>query len=107
VAVLGAELQGLHVCGSYAGGDFAPERSDLDLLAVLDSDPTQGLADSLGAVHDAVAADHPRWRDRARYSSAWFRRRLRVLPATALLHWWSAVALGWVAFSGSPLAQEL
>jgi len=56
VAVLDAELQGLYGYGSYVGGDFAPERSDLDLLAVLHSDPTDGMVQSLVAMHDAVAS---------------------------------------------------
>ena len=64
VAVLDAELHGLYGYGSYVGGDFAPERSDLDLLAVLHSGPTEGMVESLVAMHDAVATDHPSWRDR-------------------------------------------
>lgn len=110
VAVLGAELQGLYLYGSYVGGDFAPERSDLDLLAVVDSDPSEGLAQALGAMHDAVAADHPRWRDRveAEYVSRRALHRfadeehvmvrispgepLHLVPVTRhhLLNWYSA-----------------
>lgn len=42
---------GLYVHGSWVLGDFAPDRSDLDLLAVLDRDPTDGTLAELGPVH--------------------------------------------------------
>ncbi len=64
VAVLGAELRGLYIYGSYVMGDFAPGRSDLDVLAVLAGDPTERLKEELRAMHDAVATSHPCWRDR-------------------------------------------
>jgi len=110
VAALGAELQGLYLYGSYVSGDFAPERSDLDLLAVLDSDPSEGVAQALGTVHDAVASDHPAWRDRVEveYVSSHALHRfededhvmvrispgepLHLVPVTShhLLNWYSA-----------------
>ena len=62
--LLGADLLGLYVHGSWTGGDFVPQRSDLDLLAVLRSDPEPSLLTQLGKLHASVATDHPAWADR-------------------------------------------
>jgi predicted nucleotidyltransferase len=62
---LGRRLLGLYVFGSLAAGGFHEGRSDLDLVAVLDSDVADGAdLDSLRALHDAFEAARPEWRDR-------------------------------------------
>ena len=45
--------------GSYVLGDYQPDRSDLDLLAVLAADPTASTLARLAAVHDALTTDAP------------------------------------------------
>jgi predicted nucleotidyltransferase len=62
--VLGSALRALVGHGSWVHGDFAPGRSDLDLLAVLDSDPTRGVLDRLAPLLDAIVQRHPGWADR-------------------------------------------
>lgn len=62
--VLNTQLQGLYLYGSYVTGDFEPARSDLDLLAVLDAEPTTQLCDRLAGAHEQIAAEHPAWRGR-------------------------------------------
>lgn len=47
VGALGADLLGLYAYGSLVTGDFAPARSDLDLLAVLRVDPEARTVDVL------------------------------------------------------------
>lgn len=59
--LLGRGLLGLYVHGSWINGDFAPARSDLDLLAVLNEEPRQGLLVDLEQVHARLAAAFPRW----------------------------------------------
>ena len=49
VAVLGDDLLSLAIHGSWALGDFTPGRSDLDVLAVMATDPT---AATLAELHD-------------------------------------------------------
>lgn len=44
-------------------GDFQPERSDVDLLAVVADDPSD-LVGALRAMHERLVADHPEWTDR-------------------------------------------
>ncbi|MCZ7436893.1 DUF4111 domain-containing protein [Micromonospora sp. WMMC241] len=64
VDALSGRLAGLYLHGSLVAGDFAPERSDLDLLAVLDRDPDEALLDVLGGLHADLDRRHPRWAGR-------------------------------------------
>ncbi|MFF5172787.1 aminoglycoside adenylyltransferase domain-containing protein [Micromonospora sp. NPDC000089] len=61
---LGDRLLGLYVHGSLTAGDFAVDRSDLDLLAVLDGDPDDDLLDVLAGLHADLDRRHPRWAGR-------------------------------------------
>jgi transcriptional regulator with XRE-family HTH domain len=60
-AALGPALVGLYVHGSLVAGDFAADRSDLDVLAVLAAEPV--LAD-LRPLHEALDRRHPWWAGR-------------------------------------------
>ncbi len=61
---LGAELLGLYVHGSWVVGDFAPQRSDLDLLAVLSCEPDESLLEGLAVAHLHIEAVHAAWKGR-------------------------------------------
>jgi hypothetical protein len=61
VEALGDDLLSLALHGSLALGDFAPGRSDLDLLAVLASDPTAVTLAGLDEVHARLDTDFPEW----------------------------------------------
>jgi predicted nucleotidyltransferase len=82
VATTGSELVGLYLCGSLATGDFDERTSDIDLLAVLSTEVSPGLASRLERMHDEFADDNPRWRGRIEviYVSASDLARLRVGP---------------------------
>ena len=57
---LPANLVGFYVRGSLATGDFRPESSDIDLLAVTYEAVDDAAFTRLVALHDAIAAsDHP------------------------------------------------
>lgn len=62
-SLLGDRLLALYLTGSAVTGDFDPDVSDIDLLAV-----TDGLVldkfDPLHGMHEAILAAHPHWRDR-------------------------------------------
>jgi predicted nucleotidyltransferase len=60
-AALGEDLVSLAVHGSWVFGDFTPGRSDLDLLAVLATDPTASLLTQLGDMHAGIERDHRDW----------------------------------------------
>jgi predicted nucleotidyltransferase len=61
VKVLGGELLSLAPHGSWALGDFNPDRSDIDVLVVLATDPTAATQASLHELHARLATDFPEW----------------------------------------------
>ena len=62
--VLQEELVGLYLYGSLTTGDFDPDSSDIDLLAVTSSQITAPVFDALSAMHRDLARDNPEWEDR-------------------------------------------
>lgn len=67
-AALGEDLLAVWVHGSYTAGDFHPERSDLDLFAVLRHVPTDATLAALRPLHLRLATEQPTWRDRIEVS---------------------------------------
>ena len=63
VETLGDQLLSLAVHGSWALGDFTPGNSDLDVLAVMATDPTASTLAALHEVHARLATDFPEWGD--------------------------------------------
>jgi predicted nucleotidyltransferase len=59
--VLGDDLLSLALHGSWALGDFAPGRSDLDVLAVMATDPTAATLARLDDVHARLDTNFPEW----------------------------------------------
>jgi len=57
-------LIGLYVYGSLVTGDFDKDRSDIDLLAVLDSDIEDDTLGRLERMHARLIEDYPAWEDR-------------------------------------------
>jgi predicted nucleotidyltransferase len=57
-------LVGLFVYGSLVTGDFDKGRSDIDLLAVVDSDIEDETFDRLDRMHTRIVEDNPAWEDR-------------------------------------------
>ena len=62
--VLGDKLVGCYLYGSLVAGDFDPDASDIDLLAVLDSDLDESAYAALRDMHQHFAQTHARWDDR-------------------------------------------
>jgi predicted nucleotidyltransferase len=63
-AVLGDDLVGVYLYGSYVSGGFDPGVSDLDLIAVMSMEPEELELEGLGRVHDAFVSANPDWNDR-------------------------------------------
>jgi Domain of unknown function (DUF4111) len=59
--VLGDDLLSLSLHGSSTLGDFAPGRSDLDVLAVMATDPTADTLARLAHVHARLDREFPVW----------------------------------------------
>jgi hypothetical protein len=62
--VLGNQLVGLYLYGSYVTGGSLADVSDLDLLAATDGDITEGDLGRLRVMHDDFTGRHPEWNDR-------------------------------------------
>lgn len=60
----GARLAGLYLFGSLVSGDFYPGRSDLDLIAVVESHVSDDEIAALRELHEEYEAARPGWRDR-------------------------------------------
>ena len=61
---LNNSLVGLYVYGSLVTGDFDKGRSDIDLLAVIESDLDGDIFDCLDRMHARFVEDHSAWEDR-------------------------------------------
>src|SRR5205809_6505852 len=90
----GSALAGLYLFGSLVVGDFDVDVSDIDLIAVLTSDPSDDLVARLGRMHDALASENPVWA-----------RRIEVIyvPAAALSRWWVGIARMAAIRPGAPI----
>ena len=80
--VLGETLLGVYLFGSLVHGDFEPERSDLDVVAVLtlELDPSRFAA--LDALHREIVQRFPQWTERleVKYLSSASLKRFRTEP---------------------------
>lgn len=112
----GRRLLGLYLWGSLAAGGFQPGSSDLDLLAVLESDVTDDELDSLRELHAAFEAARPRWRDRIEvlylsrevlqtFAAQPTGRVARISPGEPLHHRELAGDVGWKLDWGGVVAR--
>ena len=62
--ILGENLVGLYLFGSLVTGDFDPETSDIDLLAVTATDIDEAEFTALQMMHADLALKYPTWEGR-------------------------------------------
>lgn len=62
--LLGEKLVGLYLSGSLVVDDFDSRVSDIDLVAALTSDVSDGELKALRNMHEAVVRSHADWHDR-------------------------------------------
>ncbi|MGH3148699.1 MAG: aminoglycoside adenylyltransferase domain-containing protein [Rubrobacter sp.] len=116
-------LVGLYLYGSLASSDFDPERSDIDLVAVVSSDVNGYDFDRLDSMQGRIIEDHPAWDDRIEvaYVSAAALRKFKtetseiavVSPGEPfhfkeagrdwLMNWYMVREIGVTLFGPSPL----
>jgi predicted nucleotidyltransferase len=89
----GSALAGLYLFGSLVVGDFDVDVSDIDLIAVLTSDPSDDLVARLGRMHDVLASENPVWAGRI---------EVIYVSAAALSRWWEGIARLAVISPGEP-----
>ena len=63
-SALGERLLSLSAHGSWVAGDFVPDRSDVDLLALLSADPSGDTLERLARVHAGLVQEQPESFDR-------------------------------------------
>ena len=63
-AVLGAQLVALYVAGSLAGGDFDPQRSDIDFVVVTAGELAPAVLRGLQAMHARLRRSGLEWASR-------------------------------------------
>jgi predicted nucleotidyltransferase len=63
-STLDGRLRGLYLFGSLVGGDFDSLASDIDFLAITESDITSAELPQLRDMHDTFECMHPKWKDR-------------------------------------------
>lgn len=64
VGALGEELLGLYAHGSVVAGDFAPARSDIDVLALVGRPPDEQMLAAVAPELAATEGRHPAWKGR-------------------------------------------
>lgn len=62
--LFGSRLLALYLYGSLVTGDFSPDRSDIDLLAVLSTEVTEEDIELLREMHIRFVGNYPDWEDR-------------------------------------------
>jgi hypothetical protein len=85
---LGKKIVGLYLSGSLAYGDFVPDRSDIDLQAVLRSPLTENELRSVEQLHREIERRCPQWADRIECSYVPLELVRELTPPAKSRPWW-------------------
>jgi hypothetical protein len=86
--LLGKKIVGLYLSGSLAYGDFVPERSDIDLQAVVRSPLAEDELRSVEELHRQLEGRHPQWADRIECSYVLLELMRELTPPATPRPWW-------------------
>jgi hypothetical protein len=86
--LLGKKIVGLYLSGSLAYGDFVPERSDIDLQAVIQNPLTEDELRSVEQLHRQIERRCPQWADRIECSYVPLKLMRELTPPAAPRPWW-------------------
>jgi len=86
--LLGKDIIGLYLSGSLAYGDFVPERSDIDLQAVVQNPMTQAELRSLEQLHRQIERNCPQWANRVECTYVPLALIRELLPPATPRPWW-------------------
>lgn len=81
-------IVGLYLSGSLAYGDFVPERSDIDLQAVVRNRLTQDELRSIEQLHRDIERRCPRWAHRVECSYVPVELMRELTPPATSRPWW-------------------
>jgi len=86
--LLGKNIVGLYLSGSLAYGDFVPERSDIDLQAVVRSPLTPDELGLVEQLHKNIEQRCPQWADRIECSYVPLELLRELRPPAKPRPWW-------------------
>ena len=86
--LLEKNIVGLYLSGSLAYGDFVPERSDIDLQAVVRNPLTQDELRSVEQLHREIERCCPQWADRVECSYVPLELMSELKPPAKPRPWW-------------------
>jgi predicted nucleotidyltransferase len=86
--LLGEKIVGLYLSGSLAYGDFVPDRSDIDLQAVVGSRLTENELRSVERLHKEVERRCPQWANRIECSYVPLELVRELSPPAKSRPWW-------------------
>jgi hypothetical protein len=86
--VLGGNVIGLYLSGSLGYGDFVPDRSDIDLQAVLRVALTSAELRTVELLHRDLERRYPAWADRIECSYVPLELMHELMPPKSPRPWW-------------------
>jgi len=86
--LLGDKVVGLYLTGSLTYGDFVPDRSDIDLQAVVRSPLIENEIHSVEQLHQEIERHHPGWAKRIECSYVPWAMLREVSPPKTPRPWW-------------------
>jgi predicted nucleotidyltransferase len=86
--ILGENVVGLYLSGSLSYGDFVPERSDIDLQAVIRRPLNEPELKSIEQLHRGLDERYPAWKGRLECSYVPLELMQEVLPPKTPRPWW-------------------
>lgn len=86
--LLGKKLVGLYLSGSLAYGDFVPERSDIDLQAVVLIQLTEDELSSVENLHRQIEEHYSQWANRMECSYVPLALMRELAPPATSRPWW-------------------
>lgn len=86
--ILGENIVGLYLSGSLTYGDFVPERSDIDLQAVVQNPLNENQLKPIEQLHKDLNERYPVWKGRLECSYVPLKLMQEVLPPKTPRPWW-------------------
>jgi Aminoglycoside adenylyltransferase, C-terminal domain/Nucleotidyltransferase domain len=100
--LLGNKIVGLYLSGSLAYGDFVPDRSDIDLQAVIRSLLTEDELRSVERLHKEIEQRCPEWANRIECSYVPLELMHELTPPATPRPWWGFGTL----YAAAPAGNE-
>lgn len=86
--ILGENVVGLYLSGSLSYGEFVPERSDIDLQAVVQHQLNEKELKLVEQLHKDLNQRHPAWKGRLECSYVPLLLMREILPPKTPRPWW-------------------